>query len=77
MRRCSLPFHQGYLVIFTTADIPGKILKEEILFLLPTESMDILTGILWVTLVKFPEALLAGISENTDAVLVPVRKTLP
>jgi hypothetical protein len=57
--------------------MPGKILKEEISFPLSAESMDILTGILCVTLVKLPEALLAGISEKTDAVLVPVRKTFP
>ena len=39
--------------------------------------MEILTGIRWVTFVKFPEALFAGINENTEAVVEPTRKTFP
>ena len=39
--------------------------------------MEILTGIRWVTFVKLPEALFAGINEKTDAVVEPTRKILP
>src|SRR5660398_46685 len=39
--------------------------------------MEILIGIRWVTLVKLPAALLAGINENTDAVVDPTRNTFP
>jgi hypothetical protein len=46
VRWSSPSFHHYYLVIFITADIPGKMLKEEISFPLLAESMDILTGIL-------------------------------
>ena len=59
------------------ADIPDKILYDDISLPESVLSMEILTEIRWVTLVKFPEALLAGINEKTDAVLVPVRNTLP
>ena len=69
------PFY--FLIIFTTADIPDKIFKDEISLFLSVLSIEILTGILCVTFVKFPEALFAGIREKTDAVLDPIRNTLP
>jgi hypothetical protein len=70
-------FPSYYLIILTTADIPDKILNEEISLLLSERSIDILTGIRCVTFVKFPAALFAGISEKTDAVLDPTRKIFP
>jgi hypothetical protein len=70
-------FPSCYFIIFTTADIPDKIFNDEISLLFIVPSIEILTGILWVTLVKLPAALLAGISEKTDAVLDPTKKTLP
>jgi uncharacterized membrane protein YadS len=64
-------------MIFIRTDIPDKILNEEISLSLSALSMEILIGMRWVTFVKFPEALFAGINENTDAVLELTRKTLP
>jgi hypothetical protein len=64
-------------MIFTTADIPDKMLKEDNSLLLLAVSIDILTGIRCVTFVKLPEALFAGIRENTDAVLEPTRNIFP
>ena len=71
-----LPFY--YLTIFTTTNIPARILYAEIFspFSVPL-SILILIGILWVTLVKLPDALLGGISENSDAVFVPILYTFP
>jgi hypothetical protein len=70
-------FPSCYFIIFTTADIPDKMFNDDssLLFIVP--SIEILTGILWVTFVKLPAALLAGIREKTDAVLDPTKNTLP
>jgi len=40
-------------------------LNDDMSLPLSAESIDILIGILWVTFVKLPEALFAGISEKT------------
>jgi hypothetical protein len=69
VRWCSPVFHSYFLTILITTDIPDKILNEDISFPLSALSMEILTGIRCVTFVKLPEALLAGIKENTEAVL--------
>src|SRR5512140_1236903 len=64
-------------MIFTNTDIPDKIFNEEISLRSSVLSIEILIGTRWVTFVKLPEALFAGISEKTDAVEEPIRNTLP
>ncbi|MCX5753068.1 MAG: hypothetical protein NTW97_05410 [Candidatus Krumholzibacteria bacterium] len=69
--------HFPFTRIFTSTDMPGRRLKGS-----PAESgrgasIEILTGILWVTLVKLPEALFGGISENCDAAAEAMSATAP
>jgi len=40
-------------------------------------SIEILTGILWVNFVKFPAALLDGISENCEVVFFLLKELYP
>lgn len=46
-------------------------------FLLVISSIEIFMSTRWVILVKFPDALLGGISANWDAVFEPIKNNVP
>ena len=71
------PLHYLSLMILTTADIPLRILYFLGSLLCSALSIDTLIGTRWVTFVKFPDALLGGISEKRDAVFDPTENTFP
>jgi len=60
-----------YNVTLTTTDIPGSSDTGA------SPAMEIFTGTRCVTLVKLPEALFGGISENWAAVFVPICSIRP
>ena len=57
--------------------MPAKNLNEEAFIPSSVPSIEIFTGTRWVTLVKLPDALLGGMSENCEAVLAPMSNIFP